>query len=83
VEIMLKLPTRFGFSLITKAHASTNSDWQNGDIHPLDIRKPAFNLHHAALLWAHEETAVLLVVTPVRLDIPRSQPRAKEPFGGP
>ena len=61
---LLELTSRFKFSLITNAYAPENTDCQNGDTRPLDIRQPPFNLRHAAVVWAFDNKAIFLVVTP-------------------
>ena len=61
---LLKLTSRFKFSLITNAYSPENTDCQNGDTRPLDIRQPPFNLRHAAVVWAFDNKAIFLVVTP-------------------
>jgi SAM-dependent methyltransferase len=66
VQQLLKLTSRFKFSLITNAYDPENTDCQNGDTRPLDIRQPPFNLHHAALVWAYHNKAIFLVVSPDR-----------------
>ena len=61
---LLDLTKRFKFSLITNAYAISNSDCNNGDTRPLDIRRPPFNVRHAAGLFGMNEKAVFLVVSP-------------------
>jgi SAM-dependent methyltransferase len=60
---ILDISSRFKFSLITNAFSSENEDCENGDTRPLDIRKPPFNLQHAALVWAYAEKAIFLVTS--------------------
>ena len=64
VQRLLKLTSNFKFSLITNAYAPENTYCQNGDSLPLDIRQPTFNLHHAAVVWAFDNKAIFLIVSP-------------------
>jgi len=62
VQKLLRLTSRFKFSLLTNAYASTNDDCENGDTRPLDVRVEPFNLKNAAIVHAFVEKATFLLI---------------------
>jgi SAM-dependent methyltransferase len=74
VQKLLRLTSRFRFSLLTNAYAVRNDECENGDTRPLDIRTEPFNLKNAARVYSFAEKATFLVIN----DPPASTPISAE-----
>lgn len=59
---LLRLARRFKFALITNDYMPENTDCNNGDTRPLDLRALPFSIRHAAILLQFNGKATFLVV---------------------